>query len=121
VLAGPVTYRFEEGILANGSWLEQGLRSYVGAIRMRQIFRFDAEAPSNAILDLGRVQAASVEANLNGNAAGQRAGAAFHFDLAGWLRRGDNELELLVRNTPGEDCGVFGPVTVRIRDSSSKT
>ena len=123
LLPGPITYRFEEGILANGSWFAQGLRSYVGAIRMRQTFRLDDERARDAMLDLGRVEgAASVEARLNGKPLGRRVDGPFQFDLAGHVRRGDNELELLVRNTPGPDCGVFGPVTIRrSRDSSSKT
>jgi hypothetical protein len=126
VITGPVTYRFEEGILAAWWWYAQGLRWYVGAVRMRQTFRLDGELSSNAVLDLGHVKAvASVEAQLNGNSLNERiARPPFHFDLAGHLRRGDNELELLVRNTPGTDCGVFGPVTIRRRrspDSSSKT
>jgi hypothetical protein len=123
LLTGPVTYRFQEGVLANGSWFAQGLRSYVGAIRMRQTFRLDDESARDVILDLGRVEgAASVEARLNGKPLGRRVDAPFHFDLAGHLRRGDNELELLVRNTPGRDCGVFGPVMIRRSpDSSSKT
>ena len=112
VLTGPVTYRFEEGFLAAGSWFEQGLRSYVGAVRMRQTFRWDDEPSPSAVLDLGRVEAASVEARLNGKPLGRRAGESFHFDLAAELRRGDNEIELLVRNTPGRDCGVFGPVRI---------
>jgi hypothetical protein len=116
VLIGPVTYRFEEGILANGSWFEQGLQSYIGAVRMRQTFRYNTEPTSRAVLDLGRVLAVSVEATLNETPLGRRVAPppppSFQFDLATRLRRGDNELELLVRNSPDQDCGVFGPVRV---------
>ena len=115
VLTGPVTYRFEEGILGKGSWFEQGLRWYVGAVRMRQTFGLDTEPPTGAILDLGSIRARSVEARVNGSLLRARVDPpppSFELDLAAYLRRGDNEVELVVRNTPGEDCGVFGPIRV---------
>ena len=128
VFTAPVTYRFEDGVLQTGSWLTQGLRSYSGAVRLRQTFRVVDAVPRSGVLDLGRVRG-TVEGRLNGNPLGRRVLPPFQFDLTDRLRAGENELELLVTNTPANylstwsrtrvwaidelESGVFGPVVVR--------
>jgi hypothetical protein len=129
VFAGPITYRFGEGILSTGSWLKQGLRSYSGAIRMRQNFA-SSSTDNNVILDLGVVRG-TAEATLNGHSLGARFLPPYRFDLTQYVRAGENELELLVTNTlanflstwsptrgwsPDQfECGVLGPVVLRCR------
>jgi hypothetical protein len=118
ILTGPVVYRFEEGFLKAGSWLDQGLRSYVGAVRMRQTIRLDWLPPSGAILDLGRVLG-TLEARINGHELGERLLPPFQFGIGDHLRVGDNALELLLTRLDATlDCGVFGPVTIGFPGSS---
>lgn len=128
LLRQPVTYRFEEAPMRLGSWIEQGLRSYSGIIRMRQRFNWTAGGSTGAVLDLGQVRG-SVEAKLNGVSLGVRFIPPFRFDLSHLLQPGENELELEVANTlatllstsdstlafpPDQiDAGVFGPVLIR--------
>jgi hypothetical protein len=129
VLLEPVFYQFEQGAqFQTGSWLAQGLRSYSGAVRMRQAFRWDGEVPQSAVLDLGRVRG-TVEAWLNGKRVGERFLSPFRLAIDKQLQRGDNELELIVTNTLGNflstwsptrgwspdqfEAGVLGPVRLR--------
>jgi len=127
-LAAPVTYTLGTGKLRTGSWLHQGLRSYSGAIRMRQSFTWNGEIPRNVVLDLGRVPG-TVEASLNGKLMGQRFLSPYSFQVAELLKQGANELELVVTNTlanflstwsptrgwsPDQlDAGIIGPVVIR--------
>jgi hypothetical protein len=127
IFEAPVFYEFARGVLNTGSWGQQGLRSYSGAIRMMQRFSLDAPGPSRATLDLGHVRG-TVEAKLNGASLGVRFLAPYQFDLSNHLRSGANELELIVTNTLANflstwsptrnwatdqlDCGVLGPVRI---------
>jgi hypothetical protein len=128
VFTRPVTYTFGRGTLRTGSWLGQGLRSYSGAVRMRQRFNLEEIGDGSLTLDLGRVRG-TAEATLNGRTVGVRFMAPYRFELpASSLQQGENELELLVTNTlvnhmstwspsrwwsPDQlECGVMGPVTL---------
>jgi hypothetical protein len=133
VFAGPVTYQFAAGTLRLGSWLSQGLRSYSGALKMRQTFSLSSDIAGRAIvLDLGRVRG-TVEATLNGQHAGVRCLSPYRFEVTRFAKRGNNDLELLVTNTlanhlstwgptrswsPDQlESGIFGPITVKIFSS----
>jgi hypothetical protein len=127
LLDAPVTYQFGLGSIRTGSWLEQGLRSYSGAMRIRQHFVLSQEKQARAILDLDRVRG-TVEAAINGQTAGIRCLGPYRFDLTNFLRDGENTLELIVTNTlanflstwsptswwsPDQlEAGIFGPVRI---------
>ncbi|WP_428938671.1 hypothetical protein [Fontivita pretiosa] len=131
VFSGPLSYTFAQGRLACGSWLCQGLRSYSGAIRMKQRFFIQGlgQDPSGRLmLDLGRVRG-TVQAMLNGQSLGQRFMTPYRFEIPpDCIRPGTNELDLLLTNTlanflstwsptrgwsPDQFvCGLFGPVTL---------
>jgi hypothetical protein len=136
VFASAVTYRFEAGTIRLGSWLNHGLRSYSGAMEMRDTFFLSpGDHRDTVMLNLGRVRG-TVEAKLNGRSLGVRCFAPYSFDLSGHARAGTNELELLVTNTlvnhlstwsptrwwsPDQlECGVFGPVYLRISPRNGK-
>jgi hypothetical protein len=126
VLLARVSYTFGPGKLRTGSWVGQGLRSYSGALRMRQ--RFDlSDVHPGLQLDLGSVRG-TVEARLNGHSLGRRFIAPYRFELGDAARVGENELECVVTNTLGNflstwsptrgwspdqfECGVLGPVRI---------
>jgi hypothetical protein len=126
VFLGPISYRFGRGLSPLGSWLDQGLRSYSGAMRLTT--EFDAPAGTAPVtLDLGHVRG-TVEAIVNGRSAGACVIAPYRFDLGPFVRPGENELTLRVTNTlanhlstwsptrwwsPDQlESGIFGPVTL---------
>jgi beta-galactosidase/beta-glucuronidase len=79
-------------------------------------------ASKKVLLDLGRV-VASAEVVVNGKTIGIKAMSPWEFDVAGKIRAGDNQIEILVYNTLGNhflttpsqyigrtDSGLMGPV-----------
>ncbi len=107
LLTGPVTYRFDRGQIKPGSWLDHGLGSYSGAMRMRQ--RFTATRP-DAILDLGHVRG-SVEAWINGHHLGIRCIAPYRFELKDLLVDQSNQLELLIAGTLANHLSTWSPTS----------
>ena len=130
LLSGPITYTFGQGSLSLGNWIEQGLASYSGAIRMTTQLDLPAVGQTSS-LDLGRVRG-TVEAFINGSSAGIRFMSPYRFDVSTLLQVGTNRIELVVTNTlvnhlstwspsrcwsPDQlDCGVFGPVELHLTD-----
>jgi hypothetical protein len=128
VFTGPVTYQFTYGVLQAGSWIDQGLNSYSGAVRLFQHFTIASTQFVRVILDLSRVRG-TVEARVNDRSAGIRVLSPYTFDITDHVRAGKNKLELIVTNTlanflstwspttwwsPDQlECGVYGPVEVR--------
>lgn len=122
----PVTYEWAEegGVLYTGSWLEQGLRSYSGAIRMRQRLQLTG---NESTLDLGQVRG-TVQALINGKSVGVRFMSPYRFSVSDAIHSGENEIELVVTNTLANhlstwspsrwwsidqlECGVMGPVKI---------
>jgi hypothetical protein len=117
------------GFLKVGSWEEQGLVGYSGAVRYRQtLIRGTAEQPAiRTVLDLGQVRG-TAEVHVNGELVGVRIWSPYIFDLTDHLRPGENDLQIWVYNTlgpymeavsptsfvfPGQTVsGLFGPVTL---------
>ncbi|HEX3356552.1 MAG TPA: hypothetical protein VHS31_06175, partial [Tepidisphaeraceae bacterium] len=111
VFTGPVTYRFDDaGILRSGNWIEQGLRSYSGAIRLSQHFSIGRIDRGSILLDLGEVRG-TVEARVNGKPAGVRVLSPYTFDVSELVRAGENELELIVTNTLSNFLSTWSPTT----------
>lgn len=129
----PVTYTFGDGTLLLGSWVEQGLRSYSGSVRMMQAFELEEGPLDAAVLDLGLVRG-TVGVTLNGLPVGERFLPPYKFDILPALRPGRNELELLCTNTlanflstrsptrswsPDQlHAGIMGPVTLHLGPSA---
>jgi hypothetical protein len=86
-------------------WAEYGLPSYVGGSRYRINFNLpDAwyEKRERIWLDLGKLNY-SARVQINGDSAGTRAWGPFRFAAGKLLRRGENELEVEVFNTPAPE------------------
>lgn len=112
VLNEAVTYAFDEGLIRAGAWLQQGLRSYSGAVRLWQRVDLPDDLRDRPLtLDLGRVRG-TVEASANGCALGVRFMPPYTFDLtksAGVARAGALEIELLVTNTLANHLSTWSP------------
>jgi len=127
LLGDPITYTFTKGIFSTGSMLQQGLRSYSGAIKLEQKFSYSGSTVG-ATLELGHVRG-SVEAKLNGQSLGYRFIAPWRFDISQQLKQGENQLELMLCNTLANflstwsptrgwstdhfEFGIFGPCEIR--------
>ncbi len=79
-------------------WEERGLPEFSGAAVYEACFRWDAELPDDAWLDLGEAGIAA-EAWLNGRHLGVRLWRPYRFRLDSSLRRGENLLRVRVANT----------------------
>ncbi|MDD4868988.1 MAG: glycosyl hydrolase [Kiritimatiellae bacterium] len=114
------------GIMALGDWSQVGiLNNYSGGVRYSTVFTLTKEeAKTGAILDLGGV-VATAEVHLNGKKVGVRVAPPWRVDVTGFLKRGDNKLEVLVYNTLANHyqtipsryrgvptSGLLGPVTL---------
>ncbi|MGC4033082.1 MAG: hypothetical protein QM754_15365 [Tepidisphaeraceae bacterium] len=124
VFTAAISYAFGPGALRLGSWTQQGLASYSGAIRMTTTFDL-RQLAGRLRLDLGRVRG-TVEAIVNGKSAGVRFMSPYAFDLTSLAVAGANSVELIVTNTlmnhlstwsptrwwsPDQlECGITGPV-----------
>jgi hypothetical protein len=126
-IAEPILLECGKGVLAAGDWSQiDGLACYSGGAWYRRTLAFSPEQAAGRItLDLGKV-AGSVEAHVNGKAAGVRVAPPWQFDLTGLVKPGENHVEVLVYNTLANHyatiptryrgspvSGLLGPVTVR--------
>jgi beta-galactosidase/beta-glucuronidase len=85
-------------------------------------------ASKKVLLDLGRV-VASAEVIVNGKSIGIKAMSPWEFDLTRQLKKGENQIEILVYNTLGNhflttpsqyigrtDSGLIGPVKLIVTE-----
>ena len=89
-----------EGEMAAGDWSRlDALLCYSGGIWYRRVLTLDSSQAAAAVeLDLGNV-VSSVDLRVNGRPAAVRVSPPWRFDLSGLVRPGQNQIELLVRNT----------------------
>ena len=101
VLPEPVTIETDgKGLMPLGDWSQLGiLTNYSGGVRYStQITLTKEEASAKAVLDLGRV-IATVEVHVNGKKVGVRVAPPWRVDVTGFLKRGENTVDVLVYNT----------------------
>jgi len=124
-LSEPVTVETDgQGTMPLGDWSQMGvLNNYSGGVRYHTVFTLSAdEARGATALDLGRV-VATAEVHLNGRKAGVRVAPPWRFEVSGFLKVGENRLDVSVYNTLANhyqtipssyrgnpESGLFGPV-----------
>jgi hypothetical protein len=89
-----------KGVMALGDWSQLGiLTNYSGGVRYATKFTLTKpEAKEKTELDLGRV-VATAEIHVNGKKVGVRVAPPWRMDVTGYLKRGENKVEVLVYNT----------------------
>jgi hypothetical protein len=123
----PLAFALTQGEMALGDWSKvPGLETYSGGVKYSQTLALEA-LPKSAVLDLGRV-VASAEVFVNGKSAGVRVAAPWKFDIAPFLKNGENKIGIEVYNTLGNhyqtiptmyrgrtESGLIGPVRLLTR------
>lgn len=126
----PVTVQTNgSGVMSPGDWSKIGiLNNYSGGVRYRTSMTLtDAEAKAPVTLDLGSVAGTS-EIILNGKKVGVRVAPPWKQELTGFLKTGENTIEVLVYNTLANHfqtipsryrgnpiSGLLGPVQVIVQ------
>ena len=89
-----------QGILPLGDWSAMGiLNNYSGGVRYSTTFALVQDQTQGQVeIDLGRV-AATAEVHINGKKVGVRVAPPWRLDVTGFLKPGQNTLEVLVYNT----------------------
>jgi len=96
------------------SWTSEGLPYYFGPVSYRCTVKITADSLSEAILDMGDVREVA-EARINGNEAGVRLWPPYQIDAMRFLKNGENDIEVVVRNTAAnffarpKTSGLLGP------------
>ncbi len=125
----PVVFACEKGLIQLGNLFEnESLKTYSGGMWYRKTISLTKEqaASKKVLLDLGRV-VASAEVIVNGKSVGIKAMSPWEFNLTRQLKKGENQIEILVYNTLGNhflttpsqyigriDSGLMGPVKLII-------
>ena len=119
-----------QGVMPLGDWSQVGiLTNYSGGVRYTtHLTLTKEEARAKVALDLGRV-VATAEVHVNGKKVGVLVAPPWRVDLTGYLKRGDNTVEVLVYNTLANHyqtipsnyrgkptSGLFGPVRLLSRE-----
>jgi hypothetical protein len=129
-IAEPVVFECGNGTIQLGDLNKnKSLQTYSGGMWYRKTITITAEQLKfkHTVLDLGKV-VSSAEVVVNGKSVGSKATSPWKFDLAGKLRSGENQVEILVYNTLGNhylttpsqyvgrtNSGLIGPVTVEFK------
>jgi hypothetical protein len=124
----PIKLACGKGTIHAGDWSQMGvLRHYSGGLWYRKNITLKSEnVQGRTILDLGEV-VATCEVYVNGIKAGTLVTPPYTVDISQYIRKGKNQLEILVYNTlsnhyqsiptPGiykktTDSGLIGPVRI---------
>ena len=89
-----------KGLMHTGDWSAIGvLHNYSGGVRYTTHLKLDVlKSGEQAIIDLGQVAGTS-EIIINGQKAGIRVAPPWQQDITSFLKKGDNQIEVLVYNT----------------------
>ena len=101
LISEPVTVETDgSGLMKTGDWSEMGiLNNYSGGVRYKtKINLTSSQAKSMVIADLGQV-AGTAGIIVNGKEAGVRVAPPWQTDITGYLKKGENTIEVLVYNT----------------------
>jgi len=114
-----------QGTMPLGDWSKMGiLNNYSGGVRYRRTVQLGpADVERISHLELGKV-VATAEVWINGRKVGVRVAPPWKLDVGGFLREGENTLEIVVYNTLANHyqtipslyrgdpvSGLFGPVS----------
>ena len=125
----PVAFECNQGRIPLGDWCAYALESYSGGAVYSRKFTLDSQhLKGRTVLDLGQVKV-SAEVHVNGRSVGIGLARPFRFDITGNVRKGSNDLEVVVYNTLANHyavglasryvyegqtvSGLLGPVTVQ--------
>ena len=134
LLAGAIQARTERTPAGLAEWEELGLGSFGGYVSYRRTIHVDQIGPGDLVLlDLGDVRG-TAEVRVNDAPAGTLTWSPYRAEITGYLSRGTNDLEVIVRGalagyldsaspTPAVTRGqarhgLFGPVSVRFHSRS---
>jgi len=98
-----------------GSWTNEGLPFYSGSVKYKARVTLTEKKLHKAILKLGEVKE-TAEVRVNGRDAGLRLWPPYDIDITSYLSEGENEIEIIVRNTGANffdhprPSGLLGPV-----------
>lgn len=127
VIPTPIQQKCGKGELLAGDWGQQeGLRYYSGGMWYRKKIELDDYSKGQrAELDLGTV-ISSAQVWINGKEVDIRVMGPWTFDVTNYLKKGVNEIAVLVYNTPNnhyrtvptkypgrEGSGILGPVSIK--------
>ena len=121
--AAPPALALKGGVIRPGLWKDYALPTYSGiGVYTQRVTLTERDIVGKMLLDLGRVLVAA-EVFVNGKCAGVRLARPFTFDLTGFLKAGENTIEVRVANTIAPhyttipalnlgptDSGLLGPV-----------
>jgi hypothetical protein len=122
------------GLINLGDWSEiDGLRAYSGGARYSKTILIDEKNLSGKIeIDLGDL-VSSAELIINGKSAGIRVSPPWKYDITGYVKAGENRIEVLVYNTLANNytsvptryrgsikSGLIGPFTLNYYKPSVK-
>lgn len=117
------------GVMQLGDWSRIGiLNNYSGGVRYRTFLQINEhEAKEKLTLDLGKV-AGTAEVIVNGQTAGVKVSPPWKQDVSGFLKVGENTIEVLVFNTLSNHyqtmpsrykgnpiSGLLGPVQLQLQ------
>jgi len=95
----PVAFECEEGKISLGDWCDYGLETYSGGAVYTKIVELEERHLAGKILlDLGQVST-TAEVHVNGKPAGIRMNKPFCFDITGFAKAGENQIQVKVVNT----------------------
>jgi hypothetical protein len=129
-LSGPIKMHCGTGKFRIGDWsLSHGLYSYSGGAWYRKKINLTAgQISGSTVLDLGKV-ISSAEVIINNRKAGIKLSPPFRFNISGFVKEGENIIEILVYNTAANhystiptryrgslESGLIGPVEIRYKN-----
>ena len=97
----PVTVETDgNGIMQTGDWSKTGiLNNYSGGVLYKnKVTLTSSQAKSGIVVDLGKI-AGTAAITINGKEAGVRVAPPWQTDITGYLKKGENTIEVLVYNT----------------------
>lgn len=126
IIDAPIKLICGKGTLAPGNWEHNdALRTYSGAARYSRTVDID-DIPLSAVLNLGDL-VASATVFVNGTEIGTRLAAPWEFEIAPFLKKGSNIIEVRVCNTAANiflssptryrgniKAGLIGPVSLTL-------
>lgn len=95
----PVAFECEEGRISPGDWCDYGLETYSGGVVYTKIVELEERhLAGKVLLDLGQVST-TAEVHVNGKPAGVKMARPFCFDITGFVKVGENQIQVKVVNT----------------------
>ncbi|MHA1279296.1 MAG: glycosyl hydrolase [Candidatus Helarchaeota archaeon] len=92
-IVAPITTNKQE------SWVKTGLATYAGAVVYKNSFYLPQKYLAHQLILKFRKIRETVEVKINGEHLGTRIWMPFQFDITNYIKKGENSIELEIRNT----------------------